>query len=506
MKVSCTIIDVRRVPVDLLVVNLFEGVRVPGEATGVLDAAIGGVIRASIARKEFEGKEGEMHTFSPSGSIRARKVLIVGLGKREEFSLETVRKVGGWTIRKAMELKAKRIGTILHGAGIAGLEPRACARALTEGALLGGYRFLTYQDEERKRHEAFAPREVLVVERDGAKRSAIEHGIREALVDTAATVFSRDLVNEPAQKTTPAHLASVARMLARKPRISLRIYNRKKIESLKMGAFLGIARGSDEEPYFIHLTYSPKTKPKKRIVLVGKGITFDSGGLSLKPAQHMETMKIDMAGAATMLGVFSALPHMHPAIEIHGISAICENMPSGKAIRPGDIVRAMNGKTIEVINTDAEGRVTLADALSYAVTLKPDLIIDFATLTGGCVVALGEEIAGYMTNSREYVSMLTDAARTTGERIWELPLVKEYRELIRSDVADLRNSPRTRYADTIAAGLFLGEFVGKTPWIHLDIAGPAWAEKETLPYIPKGGTGFAVRTTLEFLRQLHGKT
>ena len=265
-----------------------------------------------------------------------------------------------------------------------------------------------------------------------------------------------------------------------------------------IGAFLGIAQGSDHPPFFVHMSYRP-TGAKKHLALVGKAVTFDSGGISIKPAEAMYTMKLDMAGGAAVLGVFKILARLKPNVIVDGIFAACENMPSGKAIRPGDVVKAMNGTTIEVLHTDAEGRVTLADALSYAVKQKPDAIIDLATLTGACMVALGEEITGLMSNNPKLENKLLTAAATAGEKMWSLPLEKNYKRELKSEVADLRNIAG-RYGGALTAGLFLQEFVANIPWAHLDIAGPSFAERPINAYTGKGGTGAGVRTLLELLR------
>jgi leucyl aminopeptidase len=264
-----------------------------------------------------------------------------------------------------------------------------------------------------------------------------------------------------------------------------------------MGAFLGVAAGSEQPPQFIHLTYTP-ARPRKRVVVIGKGITFDAGGLDLKTAEGMLRMKDDMSGAAAVLGIMRALPQLAPAVEVHGLVAATENMPSGTAIRPGDVLRAMNGTTIEVGNTDAEGRLTLADALCYArERVQPDEMIDLATLTGACVVALGPQCSGLFANDQALARRLLAAAETAGERVWQLPLIEEYREGLKSEVADINNVGQ-RGGGAITAGLFLKEFAGETPWAHLDIAGPAFTERDT-PLAPKGGTGVAVRTILAYL-------
>ncbi len=504
MKITVAHGDIIRIQADLAIVNLFEGVKKPGGATGAVDAKLGGMIADIVSREHFMGAEGALRVIDTHGKIPARQVLLAGLGAQNAFSLESIRRVTAASLRKAREVGAHTVATIVHGAGIGGFDPAQSSSAMAEGLYLGAYRFLAYQREEQKRHAQREVSEITIVEYDKGKIGKMKEGVRYGETVAKGTNFVRDLVNAPPAHSSPKYLADTARHLAARSGISGKVFRYRDIKKMGMGAFLGIARGSDEEPYFIHLTYKPKPKKKahKRLAVVGKGITFDSGGLSLKPPKFMETMKIDMAGAAAMLGLFSILPELAPSIEVHGIAAVCENMPSGKAIKPGDVVRVMNGKTIEILDTDAEGRVTLADSLSYAIKLKPDYIIDVATLTGACLVALGEEVAGVMGNNDSLTRTLLNAAEKSGERFWQLPLVKEYKEYIKSDVAHLRNIPKIRYGDSISAGLFLQEFVGETPWLHLDIAGPAWAERDSVPYMPRGATGFGVRTLARLLELL----
>jgi leucyl aminopeptidase len=302
---------------------------------------------------------------------------------------------------------------------------------------------------------------------------------------------------------TPVHLAEAATQvaLASNGLVKVKILDRAECAKLKMGAFLAVAQGADHEPKFIHLTYTSPRPTKKVLAVVGKGVTFDSGGLSIKPADAMMTMKCDMAGAAAVIGFFATLARLKPRVNIHGVIAATENMVSGKAIRPGDIVHAANGKSIEILNTDAEGRLTLADAMTYVLKEKPDAMIDLATLTGACLVALGEEITGLMTNDKVLGKQVLDAALKAGEKMWELPLEPRYRDLINSDIADLRNIATSRYGGSLTAGLFLQEFVENTPWVHLDIAGPAYAERPMSSYLGKGGTGHGVRTLVEFVEK-----
>ncbi|MCR4312040.1 MAG: leucyl aminopeptidase, partial [Candidatus Uhrbacteria bacterium] len=343
-----------------------------------------------------------------------------------------------------------------------------------------------------------------LVVKHGRDMARARKGVERGVAIAAGVTVARDLVNMPAQTMTPEHLAEAAQRIAKAggKHIKVKILDREQCAKLGMNAYLAVAQGADNPPKFIHLTYKPVRPTKKIVAIVGKGVTFDSGGLSLKPADSMMTMKCDMAGAAAVLGLFAALPSLQPRVEVHGIIAATENMPSGKAIRPGDVVKASNGKTIEILNTDAEGRLTMADALTYATKLKPTAMIDLATLTGACVVALGEEITGVMSNDRDLAQKIIASSKVAGEKMWEMPLERRYRPLIESEIADLRNIPTSRYGGSLTAGLFLQEFVDGMPWAHLDIAGPAYAEKPMASYLGRGGTGHGVRTLADYLSQL----
>lgn len=514
MKIKIQQFKLEKFSCDFLVVKWVQGQKMDG-STGAVDKALHGLIGKMIKEQEFKGKEGEMLVFPTFGKIPAKKVMVIGLGEQKSVTVDVVRRAMARIVKEARRQHAKRVATILLGTGTAKIEPSVAAQAMTEGALLGAYAYTKYKSQEAKQ-DLIYPAELVIITAgthetsklsEAEKIRTAQRGIREGELSSQAAIFARELVNEPASSMTPKNLTDAAVALAKGVSgMTVKIYRRPQIEKMGMGAYLGVAKGSDHEPYFVHLTYKSGIGPRsKKIAIVGKGITFDSGGLSLKPSQAMESMKVDMAGCAAMLGVFSVLPKLKlQNIEVHGISAICENMPSGRAMKPGDIVRAMNGKTIEVLNTDAEGRLTLADALTYAVRLQPDYIIDLATLTGACVAALGEEVAGYMGNNREFLEKLKKASENSGEKIWELPLVEEYRQFTKSQVADLSNiTPGMKgSAGAITAGLFLEEFVVKQPWAHIDIAGPAWAEKDVNPWAPKGGTGCGVRTILEFLKSL----
>lgn len=371
------------------------------------------------------------------------------------------------------------------------------AQMMVEGVELGIYEFAHYKKKDKAEKEI----ELITFSDPSAKNhTKIKRGYTLGHAYYLSTRMARDLVNEQSSIATPTLLAKVAQEIAaQNKQITCKVYDKKELEEMGAHAFLGIARGADTPPKFIVLEYTPQTVSKKLVALVGKGITFDTGGINVKPEGYMTTMKMDMAGAAAVFGVFSALNVIKPSFRVMGIVPATANLISGSSIVPGDVVRAMNGKSIEVNHTDAEGRVTLADGLSYAVNKKATEIIDLATLTGACMVALGEDIAGVMGNDTELIENLKSAAFRSGEMIWELPLPKEYKKLNKSEVADVSNLPVSRYGGAITAGLFLEEFVENTPWVHMDIAGPAYAEKETV-FGQKGGTGFGVRLLLEYLR------
>ncbi|MGH7355474.1 MAG: leucyl aminopeptidase, partial [Candidatus Rokuibacteriota bacterium] len=419
------------------------------------------------------------------------RVVLVGLGRRDEVTAETLRRAAAVGLRRARDLGARAVAIEAFGERV---PVRRRAHALVEGALLAAYAFDRYKREKSdKRVET-----VRLVESDRRLQREAADGARRGETFAQGTWLARDLINTPAIDLHPADLARQAAQVARAGRLRLRVYDRSACRRLGMGAFLGVAAGSAQPPKFIHLTYTPRGRARRRIAVIGKGITFDSGGLDLKSADGMLRMKYDMAGAGAVLGIMRALPALRPPVEVHGLVAACENMPSGTAIRPGDVLRAMNGTSIEIGNTDAEGRLTLADAICYArERVKADEIIDMATLTGACVVALGTLCAGLMSNDQTLAQRVLVAAEAAGERVWQLPLIEEYKDQFKGDVGDLNNTGG-RNAGAITAGLFLKEFAGTTPWAHLDIAGPAFAEKD-LPLGPKGATGMAVRTLLEYL-------
>ncbi len=446
--------------------------------------------------EHFKGEK-EEKLFVDVSSLPVKKLLFYGVDKKE-FSIETIQQTVAKALIVALKSQRRKISLKPYQPWLRKIDNELLGQAVSEAIFLSSYRFAKYK--KVKQAEKKDEGEELIILVPAAKLSAWEKGVKTGEIYSQATFFARDLVNEPASVTTPSFLAEKAQELAKHNKeIKVTIWDKEAIAKLGMNCFLGVAQGSDHPPKFIRLSYRPFVKPAKKIVLIGKGITFDTGGLSLKPGQAMETMKIDMAGAASVLAVFSQIVKVKPKLEVVGLIAACENMPSGKALHPGDILCAMNGKTVEVLNTDAEGRLTLADVLSYAVIKeKPDFIVDLATLTGACMVALGEEIAGLYGNNRFLLEKVKQAAKETGELVWEMPLYQPYKEALKSHVADLRNVSKSKYGGSITAALFLEEFVGGLPWVHLDIAGPAYIEKKT-PLNAGGGSGFGVRLLLKLL-------
>lgn len=431
--------------------------------------------------ENFSARAGEIAYLREDDGSERRRFIIAGLGKRREFETEALRLSAGALFRHARD----RMGSLW-------VVPYESPRVVAEGLLLASHEFTDYKKPERRRLE-----DVRLLAQRMPEIPRVGRAVERAGLYAEAVCFARDLVNKGPSDKSPDAVAGIAKTFARRGS-SVKVIGKARAEKLGMGALLGVSRGSDSPPCVLHLTYKPPEGAKRRVALVGKGVLFDSGGLCLKPRDGMASMKMDMAGAAAVLGVFKVLGRLKVRSEVHVIVPLVYNMPGPGALAPGDVVRAMDGTTIEVLNTDAEGRLILADALVYARKQRPDLIIDLATLTGAVSVALGDSVAGAMTNNKPLLTRLMAASRKANEPVWELPLVREYRSQLKSGVADLKNIGRPRKAGSIIGGLFLREFAGDVPWVHLDIAGTAWSDRAQ-PYCPAGGTGSMVRTLLEFL-------
>jgi len=485
--------DISSIKADAIVVNLFEGVEHPGGATGAVDIALDRAITTLIKQGEFKGKLNEISIIHSLGKIPARVVAVAGLGKESDFTLDRIRSLAAEFCRSLRKLNCHRIATVVHGAGIGGVEPEAASQAITEGSLLGLYRFRKHITKETENHEVT---ELLIVEREANKLPSLERGCRKGKVVAEATNLARDWINEPANYMTPTDLSKIAQKLAKAHGLDLTILDREQMEKEGMGSLLGVAKGSCQPPKLIVLSYKGDKKSSVTTGFIGKGITFDSGGISIKPSEDMWEMKGDMAGAAAVMAAVSAIAQLKPKVNVTAIVPATENLPSGKALKPGDILKAINSKTIEVVNTDAEGRLILADALGYAVRKGFSSLVDIATLTGACHVALGDVCSGIFGNSQELIDGVVKAGTEVGERLWQMPMYEEYKEKNKSEVADIKNSGG-RYGGAITAAQFLAEFVDKTPWVHIDIAGTSMTEKER-GYLVKGATGVCVRTLVNF--------
>ena len=480
--------SITEVESDALIVNLFEGVTSPGGATGAVDRALGGIITDLIASGEISGKLNKTALIHTQGKIAPKRALVVGLGKSGDFDYIAAGKASGAAARFLREKGSRKLTTIVHGAGIGGLDPKAAARAVVEGTIIGLYDgdlYKTSDEDEKADVEQFT-----IVERDPAKIGEFETGAHEGQALACAANDARDMANEPANRMTPEILAERALEVAVKAGLEIEVLEQDRMAELGMGGLLGVAQGSAQPPRLIFLRYRGK-EGGPTLGLVGKGLTFDSGGISIKPHEGMQDMKYDMSGGAAVIGAMKALAELKPPINVIGVIPASENMPGGSAYKPGDVIKFYSGKTAEVITTDAEGRMILADALTYAIRQGATHVVDIATLTGSCAIALGNNITGIMGNDQKFTGKLMEAARLTGEKVWELPLPPEYKEQLKSEIADMRNLG-SKYAGALTGGLFLKEFVEGLPWVHMDIAGTADSDAEQ-PYRAKGATGVGTR-------------
>lgn len=493
MKISVLNAELKEQACDVLVVGIYEKTEVLAGVIASVDEALGELITEYVIKKDkFEGKFASTYLLQTYGKIPANKVLIVGLGEKEKFTPNKLRELSAKIVKKASSIKAKKVCIDL---GKLGFDALQSGQVVAEGSLIGEYSFDKYKsDKNKKDEEQVKLEEFVLVEKDSEKVTKLKTGVEKGEKIANAMTFTRNLANEPAQYATPTKLAEVAKKI---DGVKTKIYEKDEIEKMEMGAFFAVGKGSSQSPKFIHMKYTTNN-PKKKIAIIGKGVTFDSGGLDLKPPSSMLNMKDDMSGAACVLSVMNTLKMFNPSVEVHGIVAACENMPGCSAYKPGDVLTAKNKKTIEVDNTDAEGRLTLADALCFACELGVDEIIDIATLTGACMVALGTQAAGIMGNNQDLIDRLIKTGEENGERYWQLPMYEEYKDNLKSDVADMKNTG-SRWGGASAAGIFLQEFVNdKVAWVHLDIAGVAFLEKPQKELI-KGATGVGVRTLLNYI-------
>jgi leucyl aminopeptidase len=462
------------------------------------DAAVREAAKEVISSGEVTGKAFETTLLHRPAGLKAKRLLLVGGGKAKTFSAAELRKLAGAAVRT---LKDKSIRSFAFALPESGIPAPDAVRAIVEGAFVGNFDPGYYKSdrEDKDNDQKIDSVTVLVPENVPGDPKALESALQAGRIVGESQNFTRDLVNEPSNRMTPTILAERAKKMAAEVGLKCEIFGADKIKELKMGAFWGVAQGSDEPPALILLRYGPEGAAKDvHLGLVGKGVTFDTGGISIKPADGMEKMKYDMAGAATMIGVMRAIALLKPKVKVTAIICATENMPSGKAQKPGDVQIAMSGKSIEIINTDAEGRLILADGLCYARQLGCTHLVDAATLTGAVVVALGYVNAGIFASDDQMYERFANANQQAGEKMWRLPLDDEYKEIIKSNIADIVNSGG-RWGGAISAAMFLKEFAEDTPWIHLDIAGTAWME-EAKPWIAKGPSGIALRSLVEFVR------
>jgi leucyl aminopeptidase len=483
--------------VDVLIVPVYEATPLEAQSPAAqLDARLEGLLSDYLNSGDFAATLNDTALLRTRGLIPSPRALLVGLGKPDAFTLDHLRQASASAATTARKLG---VSTMAFLPPVGALPATAMAQSMAEGAQLGLYTLKTYKSAKAEAKDNLENLQILAP--DNPTQEAMTQGVKRGQILAEAVTLARDLANSPGNAVNPSYLAETARQIAKQTGLRCKVLDKAEMVKLNMGCLLGVAQGSAQPPVLIILDHAPNGSTEAPIVLVGKGITFDSGGISIKPAANMEDMKMDMSGGAAVLGTMQALAQLGYPRRVIGMVPAAENLPSGSAVKPGDIIRAMSGKTVEVINTDAEGRLVLADALSYAVDkFKPVRIIDLATLTGAVVVALGQHATGMMGTDEDMMQRLRAAGSRSAERVWQLPLFEEYSQQIKSDFADIKNTGG-REAGSITGGAFLKEFVGDVPWVHLDIAGTAWTRQGS-PYIPKGATGVGIRLLVEALEAL----
>ena len=479
---------------EVLMLGLFEDTKkIPVELTAC-NKATGELISHLLNNRDFRGKLNETILIPTYHKISPKRILLVGLGKSESFTLDKIRQAFG-TASRVIQSKQLSSFSIFPGK-YNDVSMEDTVRSIVEGVILSLYNFTIYKNLKKEEKCDLQSFSLLIA--DKTILGKVKAIAKSAQTIAEAVCFTRDIVNMSGSDATPTFLANKAREIAKKTDIKCTILSKPDLKRIGMGGVLSVSRGSSEEPKFIILEHKTSKKGSDTVVIIGKGVTFDSGGICLKPGKDMDLMKGDMSGGAAILGTFMAISHLKPSVNIVGLIPCTENMPNDVALKPGDIIKCLSGKTVEVINTDAEGRLILADALSYAKKYKPDAVIDIATLTGSCVVALGTFASGMFGNNDVLKERIRKAGETCYERVWELPIWEEYHELIKSYIADIKNVGG-RYAGSITAACFLQKFVEDFPWVHLDIAGTFFAEKDT-PYIRRGATGVGVRLLIQLLQ------
>ena len=483
-------VNLKRAKVDTLVVPVCEDREIHADKT------LTSLVIAAKALTEFKGKKGDVITLFQPAETRITRAVFFGLGKAEDLTGESFRAFAGKAVKFCINAGLTAMTIATPSAAELKIDAETLCRTLMEGSCLGNHIFDRYKQEKEKR-----PVKTVVLMASASQKRAYSGLVETAGVVCGASVMAREWVTTPSNDKRPEAFAEMIRKAAGSTGLKVKVMDDRWLEKQRFGAMLAVGQGSSAKPRLVTVEYAPKGA-KKTIVLVGKGVTFDSGGINLKPSGSIETMKMDMSGAAAVAGTMMAVARLKPGVKVVGVMPLVENMPSGEAIRPGDIIRSFDGKTIEIGNTDAEGRLILIDAMAWAIKqYKPDTMIDLATLTGACVVALGEKIAGVFSKDPELAATIVASGETTHERCWQLPLPEDYKELLKNDFADLNNISSGRWGGAITAALFLSEFVGDTRWAHIDIAGPAWAKKAS-DYCGAGGTGFGVRLLCDWIGKL----
>ena len=500
MQVEASRGPIEELDVQALAVAVFKGEKADEGFVKKLDELSGGLVKSALDADEFSGKEGDTAYFHLVGNkkLKALRLLLIGVGEAADYKSAQVSQMAGTAVRSLRSKNAKTIAVVPRSSGN--------AQETASSAVEGGYIALFDPDKYRTVDKEEKTIDRLVIAVEGADQDALQKGVTAGKIVGESVNFTRDLANEPGAYMTPTDMAERARQIASEFGLTIDVLDEARMEAEGMGSLLSVSHGSEEPAQLIILKYTPPSAPadsKELLAFVGKGVTFDSGGISLKPGENMELMKYDMTGGATVLGAMRAIAQLKPPIPILGVAPCTENLPSGKATKPGDVVKAMTGKTIEIINTDAEGRLILADAIAYAKKLGATKVIDMATLTGAVSIALGDVNTAVLGTDQDLIDEIIAAGREVGEKYWQLPLDKEYSRQIKSDIADIKNVGG-RKAGTITAAAFLKEFAEGISWAHLDIAGTAWGD-DAKPYRSKGPTGIAVRTLLRIVERASQK-
>ncbi|MBI5816156.1 MAG: leucyl aminopeptidase [Nitrospinae bacterium] len=497
MKFIVSACDLAKVKTEGLVVPMFEGEKIAGDIK-TLDGALGGFIARSAKNGVFEGKYGQSLSTDSLGNAPAGKITLAGMGKREELTLERVRQAAGGSARTMRNAGIRNFATGLAMIRPGGVDEQSVAQAVAEGTTLALYSFENFKSEKSKKKIE----NILAAARSKSDEPRLQKGVDKGVILAEAACMARDLINLPGNVVTPTYLAEKARETANKYRLKCTVFGPKEIEKRKMGGLMAVAKGSRQPARFIILEYMKGPKNQKPVALVGKGLTFDTGGISIKPSERMEEMKADMSGGAAVIGAIRAAAALKLKANIVGLIPSTENMPGGSATKPGDVATSLSGVTMEIINTDAEGRLILSDALAYSKKFDPDCVVDIATLTGACMVALGYYASGLFGNDDQLIEQIREAGEATGERCWPMPLWPEYEEQIKSEVADIKNVG-PRWGGAITAAAFLKKHVsGK--WAHLDIAGTAYNTEKGRPYLSYGGVGIGVRQMISFIEKRLG--